>query len=217
MAYNFTMRRIVALVVGTFTAFSMLNVGACGLDSEGAAGPASDATADLFAPDVGVDVTHADVIDGGVIADGGFGDTPFVLDASDADAGGSCVAFTCNGQCVTSCNGCAAGNVACLASRECGTCANCPGAPLQCFACSGGAPTGTCQASATGASCASDVAGGACACPGGDAATCPGQTQICTGGGNAACRTCGGGGTDKKECAGGKFCTESTGACDRDQ
>lgn len=216
------MRQLVALVIGTFTASSLLSLGACGLDSEGAAG---DATADVFSPDVGVDAIHADVIDGSVLGDGGDGggdsgggDAPVVPDASDADAGGSsCVAFTCNGQCVTSCNGCAAGNVACLASRECGTCATCPGAPVQCFACSGGAPAGTCQASASGASCASDIAGGACACPGGDAGSCPGQTQICTGGGNAACRTCGGGGTDKKACAGGKFCTEGTGACDRDQ
>ena len=203
-------RSILVLVVSGSSAMMLLQLGACGLDSGGGASAPSDATTDIgMTPDVGrPDVSSSD---SGV-------DAPLPpADAADADAAPTCSAFTCQGQCVSTCQGCAAGTVVCLATRECGDCTTCPGAPTQCFACSGGVPTGTCQASGKSPQCASTLQGGACACPSGDAATCPGQSQICSGGGNAACASCGAGGTDNKACANGKTCDEGLGACDRDQ
>ena len=93
------MRRIVALAAASLSAFSMLQIGGCGLDSDGAAGPSGDAMADLFAPDVvQADVVGNDATDGGVIVDAS-GDVPVVPDAvadTGTDAPVNCgAAFTC--------------------------------------------------------------------------------------------------------------------------
>lgn len=184
---------------------AIASIEACGLDiggsgtasvEAGADGAPIDATADAI---VGVDATPDS--------------TP--ADAADADSGfdpAACIAgggFVCGSTCVTSCVGCSAGNVACNATRVCGPdCAACPTFPYACFDCTG-APRGICYPM----KCDAVMGLVDCACTGGDAGACPGATQICTGGGNPQCKTCGSGGTDNKQCGNGRTCKESTATC----
>jgi hypothetical protein len=149
-------------------------------------------------PDTNLRDVQPDVaLDAGVDApDAGF-------DAADCLAMGL---FVCGAQCVSTCNGCPSGSAECLATRVCGDCTACSGASFACYNCGGGPPTGFCSAT----KCAGITD---CVCANGDAGECPGTTQICTGGGNPACKTCGVGGTDHKQCANGRQCTEMTGLC----
>ena len=196
----------VAFAAGCTVAYAMVHVSGCSLDAEGTAG-ALDATADAVTADVRIDTTAPDSgADVDVDAT-----PPDAADAADAtETSVDCQAlgqFFCGTKCVTSCFGCAFGNTQCNSTRVCGPdCSACTGLPFACFNCNGGPTVGVC----TGTKCAGITD---CACAGGDAGSCPGSTQICTGGGNPACKTCGVGGTDNKQCANGKQCDEQSATC----
>jgi hypothetical protein len=216
-----------AVPFGAAALASFCELAACGLDAGGAATPLVDASFDAVAADAPHDVaidqssdaepSDADPSDAGPVdapVDAPVDSAPPV-DSGPADCGSL---FTCNGACVSTCVGCEAGLVLCTATRACGSdCTSCVpfGFGVPCYSCAIGSAAGICAA--TSSNCPNDTAGGACACSGGDAGECPGATQICSGGGTPVCKTCGQGGTDKKQCGTGLFCTGNTGACDRDQ
>ena len=195
---------------GCAVAFATVQISACSLSADGTAS-ATDAMAEVSALDVHVDNS---VPDSGSDAQDAQNDTAPMLDsatdARDAEGGIDCQAigqFFCGTQCVSSCFGCAFGNTQCNSTRVCGTdCTSCAGLPFACYNCGTSPVVGVCQ----GTKCMGITD---CPCVGGDAAACPGTTQICTGGGNPSCKTCGSGMTDHKDCANGKSCVESTGIC----
>jgi hypothetical protein len=155
--------------------------------------------------------------DGPVGADGGtdaMEESPPVPDSGgdeDAPAVG-CNASNCGGACCgnacvpRTCAGCAVGNVFCpffalqgsngTCVSDCSACQT-SGAPenVTCYNCSRGAPAASCAAQS--AQCPQDRDHGACLCggndgDGGEAGTCPGPMQVCTGtdGGDAGESVC---------------------------
>jgi hypothetical protein len=199
----------IALCCGVAAAFA--EVAGCGLNAGGAATASADASLDQTAP---VDAAPIDALVDQATDAGSdqAADAPPEAEATDCGA-----LLSCNGACVSSCAACDGGIVLCTATRSCASdCTVCApfGLGVTCYSCSG-APSGFCAGNVS--ACPNDTNAGACPCASSDAGDCPGATQICTGGGSPLCKTCGQGGTDKKQCGDGLFCTASTGACDRDQ
>lgn len=206
------MGRWVFAVAGAFAfALATVHISACSLDMAGTADTV-DATPDVITADVHIDTSVPDTGGGDVQLDTApvdSGDSGNLPDARDAEAGIDCMAlgqFFCGTQCVATCFGCAFGNTQCNATRVCGTdCASCGTDRFACYNCMGGPVVGVCLPT----KCMGITD---CACAGGDAGSCPGTTQVCTGG-TPVCKTCGVGGTDNKRCANGKDCDESAGIC----
>jgi hypothetical protein len=120
------------------------------------------------------------------------------------DAGADCSAtsFTCNGACVDTCEGCAAGPALCPTTRACGNCNGCTGFDIECFTCGdGGAMQAFCGQ--TGGQRCGQVPH--CACADGDAGSCPGASQTCDNTGQ--CLSCGEPGSMGLACNGnGSIC-----------
>ena len=171
-----------------FAAF-LAGAAACSLSSNGQEGAADSGTPDVAAdtapaPDEGTETGVPD----------SPGDVVVTGDASDAAC--SATSFTCNGQCVDSCEGCAAGPALCPTTRTCGTCNGCAGFDIECFSCSdAGAMTVFCGQ--TGGQRCGQVPH--CACADGDAGGCPGVSQTCSTG---QCLSCGEPGSNTLACSG---------------
>jgi hypothetical protein len=221
------MRLRLALCTGSLVALM-----ACGLEVSGSMDLGSPDGAVPLDASTGVDVgaANGDAAVGSHDAGPSPGDAPpsppvdaYVADGSPPpppfDAAGC---LLCNGQCVSSCTGCAAGQALCQASRTCGDCTGCvdnvgTARPIQCFECLTPGrvnPVGTCQPNDPNSYCLSgntDNGYGHCECA--DAA-CPGSTEVCMdlNVGVNVCVTCGentqilGRGTDTLACQGGGKC-----------
>lgn len=195
MTYFEEMRQSLTYALEGGVGLALLCLAACGLNNGGgAAGTDGGASPDVGAPDAGHEV------DAGRDA----GDTG--AEAA-AEAGCGSTDLMCNGACVSTCEGCAAGGALCLATRVCGHCSNCAGSELECFTCG---PDGGAKASSF---CGNPAVGCGsaprCLCNSGDPSDCPGKTQVCATGGTKECLTCGEIGTDNKDCKGGKKCAQS--------
>jgi hypothetical protein len=123
-----------------------------------------------------------------------------------ADTGRPCpgLQVSCNGACVSFCNGCSAGSALCPATGVCGHCDACPGATLECFVCGadGSLPGAYCSSVAD--QCNAHIGGTRCTCTFGMPTQCPGQSQICSMQGE--CLACGADGTIGITCANGQIC-----------
>jgi hypothetical protein len=195
-------------LVGLFGLATPCVLFACGLDARGDAQSGGvDATTDTTsAPDVGA---LADTgTDAGIDAGDDAADDAFEA-AVDACTPSS---FTCNGECVSSCNGCDAGTTVCPVTRECGHCGvGCTGFELECIACfDGGAPVAFCDLPSD--QCSALGQNDHCPCADGDAAACPAATQVCQGQAKGQCFACGENGTDNGICANGGQCDTKNGA-----
>jgi hypothetical protein len=190
---------------------------ACGLDAAGTGGGDAgmdatfDASVDGASRDANGNDANSDATNSDATSSDSGGDASVVDAAPDAFDPAACVAgggFVCGLTCVGSCQTCAGATAACNATRTCShDCSDCIGSPFPCYDCRG-QPRGVCYQ----VKC--DMAGITnCPCVDGDAGSCPGATQICSGGGNPVCLTCGTGGTDHKQCENGLSCKESTGTC----
>jgi hypothetical protein len=198
-------RWIVGVAVTAGVAFALVQVSACSLGIDGTA-TGLDATS----AEASVDAHPSDAFATDGMQDASMPDTAADAgdtgpDAMDCNALGL---FFCGTQCVSSCIGCASGSTQCNGNRTCGDCSTCPDGKNGCFACNGGPAVGVCQMPKCNISDSLS-----CPCAGGDAAVCPGVTQICSGGGTPLCKTCGQGGTDMKQCANGLECDEMMQSC----
>jgi hypothetical protein len=198
------------ILAATVAAMPMAFVAACSV------GVSGEAPADLVA-DAGADVTidSPTQTDAGTDAapDTGSGNdsaTP-MPDASVADASVECDAgLLCHGQCLgaTDCSSCSGATLLCAATRTCASsCDACRDTndkplPTECYSCDSNYknPIGQCAPADATSYCLSgsyfgSYGGGAgyhCSCPSGDAADCPGSTQVCaTIGAAKLCVTCG--------------------------
>jgi hypothetical protein len=203
------------MAVGALVATSVTTVIACSVSVNGSA--PGDAGEDAMIPQVDA-MSDANAPDAGSAHDAGAKDSSFEASTSEAstkDASGdaACSGLICNGECIAAsdCAGCAGATLLCAAKgacvSHCDTCVDGTDAstPIECFACDANHqnPIGTCTSADVGAYCLNgsyfgSYRGGAgyhCGCAdgdAGDAAACPGATQVCTTVGNVPlCVTCG--------------------------
>jgi hypothetical protein len=182
--------------LGGFVLSAFAGAAACNLNSSGQAEEAVDSGVDAT---MMPDTNPPPPVDAGVDVDiDAPPDTFVAVDANDACMPTS---FTCNGQCVSSCAGCAAGNTLCPTTRACGHCNGCAGFDIECFSCTEAGAASSFCGQTNGLRCGSAPH---CACAGGDAGACPGASQGCDNQGD--CVACGEAEAQGLPCAGGGIC-----------
>jgi hypothetical protein len=222
-------RSTFAIVIGLSGLLGGFWISACSVNTNGAAPAPNDAASEASVADSTADANERDVVVEPTVDAPTEATAPRDAgDAGDANAEtctpANCAGACCGNHCVSrDCQGCATGLLFCPYSTtvpnsngECvASCSSClalsADGGVACFSCSSGGSQGTCAAAID--QCPTDLASGACPCSLPDAATCPGNAQVCAGTDGGACIPCGQPGTQGLSCRGGAACAEATATC----